>query len=58
MACSQELHKGDLVAVSVAMEAAGTEGYITRGSCIGSDLPAIPSLYIGRGHDCTNLEHK
>lgn len=47
MACSQELHKGDLVAVSIAMEAAGSEGYITRGSCVGSDPPAIPSLYVG-----------
>lgn len=48
MACSQDLHKGDLVAVSVAMEAAGTEGYITRGSCIEFDPHAAQSLYIGR----------
>ena len=47
MACSQELHKGDLVAVSVAMEAAGREGYVTRGSILGSDLSANTSLYVG-----------
>ena len=50
MACSQELRKGDLVAVSIAMEAAGRDGYITRGSVVGSDLPAIPSFYIGKAH--------
>lgn len=50
MACSQELRKGDLVAVSIAMEAAGRDGYITRGSVVGSDLPAIPSFYIGKTH--------
>ncbi|KAL3131809.1 hypothetical protein ABBQ38_007524 [Trebouxia sp. C0009 RCD-2024] len=49
MACSQELHKGDLVAVSVAMEAPGSDGYITRGSIVGPDLPAVASLYIGKG---------
>lgn len=48
MACSQELHKGDLVAVSVAMEAPGSDGYITRGSIVGPDLPAVASLYIGK----------
>ena len=47
MACSQELHKGDLVAVSVAMEAPGAAGYITRGSIVPTDQPATPSLYIG-----------
>lgn len=48
MACSQEVSKGDLVAVSVAMEAAGREGYITRGSVIGSDPRANPSFYVGK----------
>ena len=48
MACSQEVHKGDLVAVSVAMGAPGSEGYITRGSIVGPDLPAVASLYIGK----------
>lgn len=48
MACSQELHKGDLVAVSVAMEAPGSEGYMTRGSIVGPELAAIASLYIGK----------
>ena len=55
MACSQELCKGDLVAVSVAMEAAGQEGYITRGSIVGSDLPANSSLYVGKSHSPTYL---
>lgn len=47
MACSQNLHEGDLVAVSIAMEAPGTNGYITRGSVVGSDLVAESALYIG-----------
>ncbi len=47
MACSQNLHEGDLVAVSIAMEAPGTNGYITRGSVVGSDLIAESALYIG-----------
>ncbi|KAL0050398.1 hypothetical protein WJX82_010533 [Trebouxia sp. C0006] len=49
MACSQNLHEGDLVAVSIAMEAPGTNGYITRGSVVGSDLIAESALYIGKG---------
>lgn len=55
MACSHELRTGDLVAVSVAMEAAGTEGYITRGSVVSSDLPANPSLYVGKIQSHTYL---
>ena len=55
MACSQELCKGDLVAVSVAMEAAGQESCITRGSIVGSDLPANSSLYVGKSHSPTYL---
>ena len=47
MACSQDLHEGDLVAVSIAMEAPGTNGYVTRGSVVGSDLIAESALYIG-----------
>lgn len=47
MACSQELCMGDVVAVSIAMEAPGSQGYITRGSIVGSNLPAVSSLYIG-----------
>ena len=47
MACSQDLHEGDLVAVSIAMEAPGTNGYVTRGSVVGSDLIAESTLYIG-----------
>ncbi len=47
MACSQDLHEGDLVAVSIAMEAPGTSGYVTRGSVVGSDLIAESTLYIG-----------
>jgi len=47
MACSQDLHEGDLVAVSIAMEAPGTDGYVTRGSVVGSDLIAESTLYIG-----------
>ena len=47
MACSQDVHEGDLVAVSIAMEAPGTNGYVTRGSVIGSDLIPESTLYIG-----------
>ncbi|DBA94968.1 TPA: hypothetical protein ACH3X1_002494 [Trebouxia sp. C0004] len=49
MACSLDLHEGDLVAVSIAMEAPGTNGYVTRGSVVGSDLIAESTLYIGKG---------
>ncbi|DBA85330.1 TPA: hypothetical protein ACH3X2_006018 [Trebouxia sp. C0005] len=49
MACSQDVHEGDLVAVSIAMEAPGTNGYVTRGSVIGSDLIPESTLYIGKG---------
>ena len=55
MACSHELRKGDLVAVSVAMEAAGREGYTTRGSIVGSDPPATPSLHVGKSQSHTYL---
>ena len=47
MACSQHLQQNDLVAVSIAMEAPGSEGCITRGSVIGPDLTASSTLYIG-----------
>ncbi len=47
MAGSQDLLEGDLVAVSIAMEAPGTDGYVTRGSVVGSDLIAESTLYIG-----------
>lgn len=47
MACSQHLHQNDLVAVSIAMEAPGSEGYITRGTVIGPDLTASSMFYIG-----------
>lgn len=47
MSCSQDLHEGDLVAVSIAMEAPGTNGYVTRGSVVGADLIAESTLYIG-----------
>ena len=47
MACSQELQQGDLVAVSIAMEAAGSPGYITRGSIATPELLTSGALYIG-----------
>lgn len=49
MACSLDMHEGDLVAVSIAMELPGSAGYITRGSIIDAALPAASSLYVGKG---------